>query len=168
MVVSEGIKVAKDGELILSNYVRGSGITGAPAYDAEAHVAQFVLFYLSMMSFLSTTYVVQEKRKTGNGPVSLPRGQRRATVESNISVAILRRPEKVAKQIQQRVREQMERDGKKWALDHEVSVSGHWRNQYYRSTKTHARIWISDHRRGPEGIEASPKPAKQKVIKAVR
>lgn len=168
VVVSEGIKVAAGGELILSTYKRGSYMKGQPQYGEQAHVPHFTMFYLSMTAFLGTTYVVQEKRKAAKGPVQQPRGVRSQSGESDISVAILRRPEKVAAKVQKRIREQMARDGRTWALDHEVSVNGHWRNQFYRSTGTHARIWIDGHKRGPEGIEAQPRPPKQKVIKAVR
>lgn len=168
MVVSEAIKVAKDGELILSTYRRGSYMKGQPQFGEQAHVPQFTMFYLSMVAFLGTTYVVQERRKHGREPVKTPNGTRQQRQESEVSVVIYRRPEKVAAKIQKKIREQMERDGKKWMLDHEVCVSGHYRNQYYPSTGTHARIWISDHKKGPEGVPAQPRVEKQKVIKAVR
>jgi len=33
---------------------------------------------------------------------------------------------------------------------HQWTVSGHWRNQWRPSTKDHTRLWIEEHRAGPE------------------
>jgi hypothetical protein len=42
--------------------------------------------------------------------------------------------------------------------DHRFIVEGHWRNQYYPSTKNHRQIYIADYEKGPEGAPLIIKP----------
>ncbi|MBS1722555.1 MAG: hypothetical protein JSS66_06050 [Armatimonadetes bacterium] len=115
--------------------------------------------YFDLKSFLATPCAHSERRKSP-GTIQLPGSSKtkKAKKESDVSVIVYRRPEKV-------IASRMKAEGRK--LDHAVAVSGHYRNQWYRSTGTHRQIFIAEHRRGPELDAPAPKQ-KIRVIKAVR
>ena len=111
--------------------------------------------YAVLRRFLDTPCAAIEPRNAPSS-VQLPGKHRKRVEKSNVSVVVYRRPD--------RVYSGSHGTGEGRKLDHQIQVSGHYRNQWYSSTKSHKRIFIPEHVKGPETSE----PPKIRVIKAVR
>lgn len=116
----------------------------------------FANLYVNLREFLATPCAYSESRR-GPKDVQVP-GRSRKRVDSNVSVVVYRKPEKV---VASRLKA-AGITGRK--LDHRVTVSGHYRNQWYASTKNHKRIFVAEHVKGPDIAVDN----KIRVIKAVR
>lgn len=60
---------------------------------------------------------------------------------------------------------QYEGDEREVQWSHRWMVNGHWRNQWYPSTKTHNQIWIAPYVKGPDG---APLILKRRAFELIR
>lgn len=91
--------------------------------------------------------VLHQQRPAGAGP----RGTGRPKHRSSITVVELRRHE------QRQIHHDEEVEGKKWSLDHQVPVRGHWRQQACGPAHQWRKpVYVLPHFRGP--AEADPPP----------
>jgi hypothetical protein len=117
--------------------------------------SSFLSLAVACLSFLKTRFAYVEKRSCKGLATSKPHAPKTPT---DIFVAIYRRPERIEKKL----RERAAKEGRK--LLYEQPVPGYWRNQYYASTKSHARIFVKDYTRGPKGVP----DLRNRIYKAVR
>lgn len=92
----------------------------------------------TMVLFLNQKVVVHEERK-------LERAERRRMKQKNATVRViyLRKREHAS-----HTESSGEHKHVEWG--HQWVVRGHWRNQYYRSTKENRPLWINPHVKGPD------------------
>ena len=113
--------------------------------------------YFLDRQFLQSKFVVSEPRKAKG--TKMPKHRLPRTANPNFHVVVLR---KIEKDTPPSESSPSTPSGHHWTLNYEVTIEPFYRNQYYPSTKTHKRIRIEAHTKGPKGVQ------RPRIIKATR
>lgn len=97
------------------------------------------LFQQVQTFFRLTQQTITTQQQIPLGRATRRRAQRAKQPEKKVTVIRLRRPKHAT-----------EHEGEPVAWTHRWVVRGHWRNQWFPSTKTHRQIWIHDFIKGPD------------------
>lgn len=114
-----------------------------------------------MMAYVEGRYALAESRSPSApifGKASKPSNR------PDVVAVVARRPEKVQAREDQRRRERLEAEGKKWEVSCEFPVTGFWRNQWYPSIKAHKKVWVDGFIKGI----GKPQRKSERVIKVQR